>query len=288
MDNRQTQIRERAGLEEARINADLIEFLNKWSSPVLILIGLVGLGWFGWNYLERARAEKVNQAFAALEGAAAGGSPSPASLRNIAAEYGGVGSVAHLALLRTADLYLQAAIARVEPGAELDPSGEPVNEADRLDDERVAAYLSQARDLSRQVADSTGNEPGMGLLRYQAFMRHGAALEGLGSPDEAKASYAQAAEAARAGGFPQLAGLAESRTERSLGGMVSLPSRAELAPLPGEEAANGAGEVPMNLDELLSSPLLQEGAGLPDEVAPDLGQTPGEPEAPPAEAPATP
>ena len=40
MDERQTQIRQGAGLEESRINTEFLDFLNKWSSPVLIVIGL--------------------------------------------------------------------------------------------------------------------------------------------------------------------------------------------------------------------------------------------------------
>ena len=65
MDERQTQIRQGAGLEESRINTEFLDFLNKWSSPVLIVIGLIGLGWFGLNYLERSKQSRMNNAFAA-------------------------------------------------------------------------------------------------------------------------------------------------------------------------------------------------------------------------------
>lgn len=259
MDERQTQIRQGAGLEESRINTDLIDFLNKWSSPVLIVIGLIGLGWAGLRYMERARIAKINNAYAAYEGAMAGGSPSPASLRNIATEFDGVGSVSEMALLRTVDIYLRAAIAGIEPGAEIDPvTGRPAQESDVLDAERTRNYLSQARDLAASVVASTEGEDGKGLLRIQALMRLGAAREGLGSIEEAKSAYASAAQAATAAGFPELAIVAESRAEAAdgLAEVPTLPSRADLAPLPGDELLNSSGEVPMTIEEIMSMPSL--------------------------------
>lgn len=274
MDERQTKIREGAGLEESRINTELIDFLNKWSSPVLIVIGLVGLGWFGWNYLERAKLAKQNDAFAAYEAAMAGGNPAPASLRNIAADYAGVGSVAEMALLRTADLYLRAAITRVEPGASVDPAtGSPEDENDALDDEGVRKYLSQARDLSRRVADATREDPARVLLFVQAQMRLGAALEGLGSGAEARSAYESAAGAAEASGYERLAVVARERAanaERLGNGVAGLPSRDQLAALPGEEPVEEPGaELPMNFDELMNMPFMQEALENGSEGDPD-------------------
>lgn len=260
MDERQTQIRQGAGLEESRINTEFLDFLNKWSSPVLIVIGLIGLGWFGLNYLERSKQTRMNNAFAAYEGAVSGGTPSPASLRNIASEYSGVGAVGELALLRTADLYLRAAIAGVEPGAEIDRStGLPANESDRLDADRTRSYLSQARDLSRQVVQMVENLEGRRLLLVQALMRMGAAEEGLGQIDLAKANYARAGEVARAAGFPELGTVADgmvAMADRAAAG-VSLPSRGALPELPGERFADPSGELPMSIEDIMSLPAFQ-------------------------------
>ena len=278
MDDRQTKIRAGAGLEESRINTELVDFLNKWSSPVLIVIGLIGLGWFGLNYLQRAKVAKLNNAFAAYESTVAGGNPSPASLRNIATEYSGVGAVGELALLRTVDLYLRAAISGVEPGAELDPTTRlPVNEADLLDAERARGYLSQARDLSRQVAQATERAAGRELIRVQAFMRLGAAEEGLGQIEQAKAAYSLAGEVARGAGFPELGLVADARAERagSLTDVPSLPARASLPALPGEQFLDAGGEVPMNFEDLMSIPMLQN-QGTDPEGATD-GSTGGDP-----------
>jgi hypothetical protein len=41
MDERQTQIRERAGLEEARYNQDFIEFLRRFGTPILMVAAVI-------------------------------------------------------------------------------------------------------------------------------------------------------------------------------------------------------------------------------------------------------
>lgn len=282
MDERQTKIRHGAGLEEARINTELIDFLNKWSSPVLILIGLVGLGWFGYNYLHRTRMAERDNAFAAFESAVSMGNPSPASLRNIASEYGGIGSVGELALLQTTDIYLRAAIAGVEPGAEVDPAtGRPLNDEDVLTPEEVLGYLSQARDLAREVVGSTENDADRVLLFVQALMRVGAAEAGLGEIDAAKAAYRRAGEAARGAGFPGLGAVADEMLARAdaAAGPIALPSRDELPELPGEAAFTEPGDLPMNFDELLSMP------GLLEALSGEGGEAPAEPDAAPADQP---
>lgn len=260
MDERQTKIRQGAGLEESRINTEFIDFLNKWSSPVLIVIGVIGLGWFGLNYFQKSKQTRLNNAFAAYESTVSGGTPSPASLRNIAGEYAGVGAVRELALLRTVDIYLRSAIAGVEPGAEIDPmTGLAANEADRLDADGIRSYLSQARDLSRQVVQAVEKDAGRRLLLVQGLMRLGAAEEGLGQTEQAKAHYARAGEIARAAGFPELATVADgmiAMADRAVAG-VSLPARATLPELPGERFVDPAGEIPMSIDDIMSLPMFQ-------------------------------
>lgn len=288
MDERQTQIRERAGLEESRINTDFIEFLNKWSSPVLIGLGLIALGWAGWRYLDKKKVQRVDTAFAALDDASAGGNPSPASLRNIASEYSDVRSVSSLALLQTCDIYLRAAISGIEPGAEIDPpTGRPLNDADMLDDQRVQNYLSQARDLSRQVIDEVKGKPGKQLLLTHGWMRLAAAQEGLGSLDEARQSYETAAAAAKDAGFPELARLAEDRKNAvGSGASAALPSRDALATLPGEQPATppDAGDIlPETPDEPAGAT-----TDAPADTSTTTGGEPGAGEQPAGDPPADP
>lgn len=252
MDDRQRQIRAGAGLEESRINQDFIDFLTKWSTPVLWLLVIIGGAWWGLRYWKQHKIAKVDAAFASYSEATSGGNPSPPSLKSIAAEYSGVKSVPALALLDTVDVYLRAATIGVEPGAELDPATQaPANPSDLLDEDRVRSYLAQARDLARQVADSVQGQAGKSLIGARAWMRVAAAQEGLGATDEAKASYARAAEVARAGGYEAIAIIAEERSAAagSVAGVV-LPAADRLEPLPGEEPA----EVPVTEDPAIGAP----------------------------------
>lgn len=273
MDDRQTQIRSGAGLEESRLNQEFIDFLKKWSTPVLWLILIIGAAWWGLRYLKEQRIAKVDNAFATYNEALAGGNPSPSSLRTIADTFSGVESVPELALLQTVDIYLRAAISGMEPGAETDPAtGVPVNETDLLDEQSVTSYLSQARDISRGVADSTAGVSGRELINHQAWMRVGAAQEGLGSPEDAKASYERAAQVATSGGFPALAALAESRRDAAGNNesVAALPSEAELVPLPGEQQV----EMPALLPEVTGT-IEEPGAESPsDDADPDQEAAP--------------
>jgi hypothetical protein len=271
MDDRQTQIRQGAGLEESRINTDFIDFLNKWSSPVLIGLGLIGLGWAGLRYLDRKKTEKIDNGFSAYSDTVSGANPSEASLRNIAENYEGVRSVPELARLDAIDIYLRAAIAGVEPGAEVDPvNGLPRTADDRLDEERTIGYLQRARDLSQQVIAATKDDEGKRLLTIHAMMRLAAAHEGLGAGAEAKSTYTSIVTMAKASGFPELATLAETRGNAvdTLAAGVVLPSQGALAPLPGEQ--------PTNIGEIMSTPSIESGDPNADTGTTEGGQSPAE------------
>ena len=56
LDRRQTEIEIGAGQTESRLNRDFIEFLQKWTGPVLIIVALVVGSIAGWNYLKRQRS----------------------------------------------------------------------------------------------------------------------------------------------------------------------------------------------------------------------------------------
>ena len=80
MDDRQTKIREGAGLEDSRINQEFVDFLNKWSSPVLIVLAVAALIWAGLTKLEQMKNEKIDNAFGEFQAAIEGGNPAPTSL----------------------------------------------------------------------------------------------------------------------------------------------------------------------------------------------------------------
>ena len=106
MDDRQAQIRERAGLEESRLNVEFIEWLRKWGSPLLLIAALAGAAWVVRERLQRGHNEKVDRAFTEFEAAAGTDNPSPDALLAVATEFAGVRAVPTLAKLEAADAYL--------------------------------------------------------------------------------------------------------------------------------------------------------------------------------------
>ncbi len=238
MDDRQTQIREGAGLEDSRVNQEFIDFLNKWSSPVIMTLAVAALVWAGLQFLERKKIARIDQAFSEFASATSGGNPSPASLKTIASEYAGVRSVSELALLRTTDLYLNAFVVGYEPGALMDPlTGLPADETDVLDDERKQSYLSQAGTLANQVLDSTNGVEGKELIAMQALSRLASVKEGQRDFAGAKGVYEQLASTATSNQFGAIATFAQNRIAQlgELESVDTLPSADQLSPLPGEE-----------------------------------------------------
>ena len=117
MDERQQQIRAGAGLEESRLNTEFIDFIQKWGGPFLIICALLMGAWAGWNWLERKKSQRLDEAFGQYEAQLAGGNPSPEALRAVAEEFSGIASVSLLARLNAADIYLAAIRSGVRTGA---------------------------------------------------------------------------------------------------------------------------------------------------------------------------
>ena len=69
------QIRERAGLEEARLNQDFIDFVTKWSTPLLVVIALVVGGNYLYQQYTKRENEKLTRGFEQLAAAAAVANP---------------------------------------------------------------------------------------------------------------------------------------------------------------------------------------------------------------------
>ena len=72
MDERQTQIREAAGLDESRLNTEFVEFLRKWGPIALGVLAVAALAFVGRNYLREQSGirtdRRVPQARAQREG----------------------------------------------------------------------------------------------------------------------------------------------------------------------------------------------------------------------------
>ncbi|MDX9910821.1 MAG: hypothetical protein RBS39_03210 [Phycisphaerales bacterium] len=236
MDQRQTQIREGAGLEESRLNTDFIDALRKWSTPVLLVITLGAAGMVVKQRLDKAHRERVNEAFAAfdLAGGEAVANPSPDSLKAVAEQYSDVGAVAHMARLRAADVLLDAVRRGVVPGAVIDPiTGGVSDDKDLLDDARRTAVLGDARALYERVAQDTLGKPGMAVHQIGAQFGIAAVAECLGDLGAARASYEKAEGVAKETGNPFLATLARERID-SMGDIEQAPRIYAAASLPQE------------------------------------------------------
>jgi hypothetical protein len=270
LDERQQQIKEGAGLEESRLNVEFIDWLRRWSTPLLVVVAVVVLGYVGYERWQLSTRAEVDRAFTQLDAMTQGASPSPESLKALADEFNGIRGVAHLARLKAADLNLQAARRGVRVGADLGQDGAPADVADLLTDEQRAAVLAEAESLyTRVLGDADGDEATASHAIGAAFGL-AAVAECRSDQVAAVAMYRRAQELANAADLKALAATAAERIE-SLDElqMPKLYAAAELPKLP------WADEEPLRL------PL--EDSGLVNPTP-----TPVDPSAPPGTEPTTP
>lgn len=253
MDDRQSGIKEGAGLEDSRVNQEFIDFLNKWSSPVIMTLAVAALIWAGLQYLERQRIAKIDQAFSELASATQGGNPSPASLKTLAAEYKGIRAVPELALLTTTELYLNAFVVGFEPGAQINQAtGLPENESDILDDNQRQVYLEQAGQLAQQVLDIAAGVEGKELIAMQAMSRLATVEEGKRNFDGAVSMYQRLEALANESFYPSIAAFAVQRVANIdvLKEITPLSSDDDLVELPGDDVLSLTDE---QLQDLIES-----------------------------------
>lgn len=300
MDDRQTKIEVGAGLQESRLNQDFLDFLRKWSSPVLFTLAGVSLAWWLWTRHVEQRAEHRGDAFRELDTLRLAANPSPESLLGIAEDYDDVRGVPEQAWLAAADEYMRAVRRGVFPGSELNPDGTPQSEADLLTDEDRDRFLGTARELYQRAADATDGT-GMELLHLSALSGLAAVDEARGNADGARAHLGALIALAEAKGFPQLAGAARVRVS-ALDADLPAPrvySQAELpkppepeasTPTPEQEPAASGDAVPPDASDApefapaAEAPAADAPAFTPAEPATDEGSVPSEPE-PAAEPP---
>jgi hypothetical protein len=264
----------------------LIDFLNKYSTPIFVVIILAAGGLWAKRWWDSRQLSRLNAAFSDLELARAGGNPSPESLRSVADTHEGVAGVSLVARLETADIYLNAARSGLAPGAQLDPiTGDPVAPEDALTDETRASYRAQAAELFRQVeADArTAKRP---LLEISA------AFGRLAADGATPEGYQRLAALCRQHGQELLAKLAEQRGAAlpAIGTPEPPIAAADLPPLPGADI-----EIP-DLDSIgtetgdvlpaLTDPIDLDTPAVPDPVPPS-DPAPADP-APADPAPAAP
>ena len=216
MDERQTQITEGAGLEESRINKEFIDLLQKWSTPVLLLILLVAGAYAGVKWLENRQRTQLDAAFVAFRDAETEGRPE--ALLDVAREHGGVGSVGIVARLAAADLQLQAYHQRVRPGTQ----GQ--SEEDRLSETEAVELLNEAGETYAEVHERAARKSGFELLAISG--RWGVAAVELSRRDfdAASAALEDVRALATEHGFTDLA----DRAARTIDSIPALRDQPEL------------------------------------------------------------
>ncbi len=226
MDERQQQIRERAGLEESRLNQDFIDFLQKWGTPLLMCIALVAAGYALWQRYQKAEDTKIATAFAALEAARAGDNPSPDTLISVADEHAGRGAVALLARREAADIYLDCAARGVKPGSVVNPDGTLASEDDAVKTpEEREELLKQAAASYQWIVDQTRNDDDKAQHTMGGLYGLAAVAETRGEWDRAKEYYQQVTTIAKRKGYANHEATAQKRLD-------SLSELAKAEPLP--------------------------------------------------------
>jgi hypothetical protein len=282
MDDRQRQIREQAGLTESRLNQDFIDFLRKYSTPVLVVVMVAAGGFWLLRTYQQRQAAAREAAFAELS-AATTGEPSPDALAAIADAHAGVPGVAIQALLSAGDSYFTSAVRGVKPGAQVGADGTLVSAEDAMTPEDRAAALDKAKGLYERAVAKAG-APEMAVPRLNGLWGLAAVAETKGDFDGAKRLYERIVTESKAAGYDAQGVLATQRlaTLDELRTMAPLVSRDALPQVPGSEAAVPAA---MPVPAPVEVPTPEAPAGVPDAPA-TTPEAPGT-GAPGSDAPAT-
>lgn len=230
MDNRHLQIRERAGLEESRLNLEFVDWLRKWSTPLLLVVAALTLGYVAYQRWTIYQSNRVNDAFKELENTMAGASPNPESLRAIAAEFEGVESVPELARLHAGDIYLDAVRRGVKIGIQPNPDGTLADPSAAVNSDIREMYLGLAQEMYEDVARRAQGKTSKTLLAISAQHGLAAVAESRGQIEQAKAAYERVIALTEGTAYAMQARLARERIESlaSIAQPLTLPSAADL------------------------------------------------------------
>jgi len=222
MDDRQTRITEGAGLEESRLNQDLIDWLNKWGFRILMVVLIVAAAWVGKTRWDEYKERSLDTALVELEAEVATGSPD--GLVALAKKHSGIDSVWEQAMLDAAAIKLEAGRKALVPG------GDPSNAEDFLDGAAANEMISEAAAIYSQVVERVGRNSTQ-INALNARSGRIAALISLQDSDAAKAELNELIELLDESGYTDLKRQAEERLAKvdELITMPMLPSYAELS-----------------------------------------------------------
>ena len=220
MDERKEQLQVGAGLQESRLNTDLIDFLKKWYAPVVIFICVIVLGYRGMLWLQDYRDGQIDSAFSAYE--AARGTTSadriltgnPDNLVLVANEHDGKASIWELAKLDAGEIWLGSAWRGLRTGVDL----QGILDEDILTEEQIAEYLTKARGEFERVLERVRGDDDLRTFELRALDGLSAVAMSEGHREEARGYLEQLAE--RAGtDFERVASIAQLTIEN----MDSIP-----------------------------------------------------------------
>jgi hypothetical protein len=212
MDERiQGGLKEGAGLEESRLNTEFIEFLRKWSTPLLVVVAAIAGSYFLWGKYQASRDAAMASAFASFDAAVV--SRKPESLIQVAEEQSGKAAVPYLARLAAADLYLESSRSGIPAGLQLDAMGALPEGTAFLTEDEKKSQLTKAAAQYQIVADDTAGDDGMAIHSISALFGLASVAESQGDMEMAKSHYTRLAEVAKRVGFTREAAAAEKRIE---------------------------------------------------------------------------
>lgn len=194
-----------AGLQESRLNTELIAFLKKYGNRALLVLLVVVLAYVGLSRYQEWQVARAERAFLDYEAARATGDPT--GLVRVAEEHGGIRSVASLARLEAATRLIASARTGLRPGSN---PAQPADE-DLLSEEERSGYLTEADRLLSSVIADLQNRPEKTLLAQTARWERVSVLVGLGRDGDAGSVLEEFSLVAEREGYPTMAMAADSR-----------------------------------------------------------------------------
>jgi hypothetical protein len=221
-DRIQGGLKEGAGLEESRLNKDFIDFLQKWSTPVLLVIAAIAGSYFLYGKYQQSRDAALARAFAQLDAAMI--SRNPASLIQVADEQSGRAAVPLLAHLAAGDLYLDSSRTGIPAGIQVDVAGALPEGVSFLTEDEIKAQLAKAETEYNAVFSAANRDKGLAIHTIGALFGLASVAESRGEFDKATQHYNKLIEVATSVGFTREADAAKKRID-------SLPSLQQMPPI---------------------------------------------------------
>lgn len=187
--NKPSQIRVGAGLEESRLNQDFVDFLKKWSTPILLVAALVALGFVALQKYRQHKRDTVDMAFRELEAVSSTDMPSPDSLAEVARTYQGIEAVPAIAHNRAGDSLMFSIQTGLKAGAKVKPDGTLEQESDVLTDSDRASILSQAERHYQTGLDLSMPIVAQRPISFGSLFGLASVAESRGEADKAKGYY---------------------------------------------------------------------------------------------------